>query len=142
MPTTNCQKTTSNTCETCTHRLANIICSTSPEVWKVLDQVKVRTTFKPNQVIFYQESEPLGLYTVSAGLVKLETTSSEGQAHTLRYVGPGSALGYRSLFAGENYHAGRQKRIFYSRKRYLESFNKNYSTKKAERIRSYGCCIK
>lgn len=105
MSNENCQDKPASSCEICGQRLSNVICSSAPEVSKILDIVKVRTIFKPNQIIFYQGNEPLGLYTISAGLVKLESLSAEGQSHTLRYVGPGSALGYRSLFANENYHA-------------------------------------
>lgn len=100
-----CHTETKNSCETCGHRLTNIICSTSPEVWRLLESSKQKTTFKPNQTIFYQGNEPLGLFTISAGLVKLEMTSEHGHTHTLRYLGPGSALGYRSLFAHEAYQA-------------------------------------
>lgn len=100
-----CETKSSSACDVCGHRLTNVICSTAPEVWKLLDRVKIKTLFKPGQTIFYQGNEPLGLYTVSSGLIKLEMTSEEGQSHTLRYAGPGSALGYRSLFANENYYA-------------------------------------
>ena len=100
-----CKSETRNSCENCGHRLTNIICSTSPEVWRILDVSKQKTTFKPNQSIFYQGNEPLGLFTISTGLVKLEMTSEHGQTHTLRYLGPGSALGYRSLFSNEQYQA-------------------------------------
>lgn len=102
----NCSsKVNTSSCDVCGHRLTNIICSTAPEVWRMLDAVKIKATFKPHQTIFYQGNEPLGLYTISEGLIKLEVSSDEGNAHTLRYVGAGSALGYRSLFSGENYHA-------------------------------------
>lgn len=100
-----CNTEAKNSCESCGHRLTNIICSTSPEVWRTLEAAKQKTTFKPNQIIFYQGNEPLGLFTISTGLVKLEMTSEHGQTHTLRYLGPGSALGYRSLFSNENYQA-------------------------------------
>lgn len=94
-----------SSCDVCGQRISNVICSTAPEVWKLLDLVKVRTVFKTGQIIFYQDNEPLGLFMISAGLVKLESSSAQGQSQTLRYVGPGAALGYRSLFAKENYHA-------------------------------------
>jgi len=105
MSESDCHSKTTSACDKCGHRLTNAICSTSPEVWKILDQVKQKTLFKAHQVIFYQDNEPLGLYTISSGLVKLEVTSSSGQSHTLRYLGAGSALGYRSLFSNEKYQA-------------------------------------
>ncbi|WP_409478835.1 Crp/Fnr family transcriptional regulator [Pseudobdellovibrio sp. HCB154] len=100
-----CQSDAKNLCENCMYRLSNIICSTSPEVWRLVETTKQKTTFKPQQTIFYQGNEPLGLFTISTGLVKLEMTSEHGQTHTLRYLGPGSALGYRSLFSNEQYQA-------------------------------------
>jgi CRP-like cAMP-binding protein len=100
-----CNVKESSACDKCGHRLTNAICSTSPEVWKLLDHAKQKTVFKPHQVIFYQDNQPLGLYTISTGLVKLEFTSEQGQNHTLRYLSAGSALGYRSLFSNETYQS-------------------------------------
>lgn len=56
-------------------------------------------------MVFYAGNEPLGLYTVGRGLIKLELISPTGSAHTLRFIGPGGVLGYRSLFANEPYQA-------------------------------------
>lgn len=100
-----CATQSAPSCEKCDHRMSNLICSTAPEVWRLLETTKQKTTFKPQQTIFYQGNQPLGLFSISSGLVKLEVTSEHGQTHTLRYLGPGSALGYRSLFAHENYQA-------------------------------------
>ena len=71
----------------------------------MIEKVRSSIRFKSGQVIFYAGNSPLGLYTVQSGLVKLEVTSESGAAHTLRFMGPGGALGYRSLFAEEPYHA-------------------------------------
>lgn len=92
-------------CEMCEHRSTNVICSVDPEIWKQLEQVKVKNIYKPNQTIFYQGGAPLGLFTISSGLVRLESTNEEGYTHTLRYVGAGGVLGYRSLFSQDSYHA-------------------------------------
>lgn len=92
-------------CEICEHRSTNVICSVDPHIWKQLESVKVKNIYKPGQTIFYQGGAPLGLFTVSSGLVKLESTSEEGYTHTLRYVGAGGVLGYRSLFSQDNYHS-------------------------------------
>lgn len=61
--------------------------------------------YKAGQFIFHAGETPTGIFTIQSGLVKLEGTSSTGSAHTLRLVGPGGTLGYRSLFAGEAYQA-------------------------------------
>lgn len=86
-------------------RNENIICSTSSEVLHVVDRAKIKSHFKSGQSIFYAGSMPLGMYTVVRGLIKLEVSSSQGHSHTVRIVGPGGVLGYRSLLAGESYQA-------------------------------------
>lgn len=100
-----CIKKNVDDCKDCFFRENNVICSADPEIWKMLEKSKVKSQFKVGQVIFYQGTTPLGLYAVSSGLVKLDYHSEEGYSHTLRYVGPGGVLGYRSLFAQEDYHA-------------------------------------
>lgn len=91
-------------CVDCEAREDSLMCS-SPEGLAVIEKVKVVTKLKAGQYIFYAGNDPLGIFTLQKGLVKLEVTSESGVAHTLRMVGPGGALGYRSLFADEPYHA-------------------------------------
>lgn len=91
-------------CETCDSRANSVLCA-SPEVSALIDKIKVRCKYKHGQSIFMEGSEPLGLFALQSGLVKLEVNSSEGNSHTLRLVGPGGIIGYRSLFAGEPYKA-------------------------------------
>jgi CRP-like cAMP-binding protein len=87
-------------------RSESLICSSSsPESIHLIERSKVICRYKAGQVIFYADNDPLGIFTISKGLVKLEVTSASGAAHTLRWVGPGGALGYRSLFASEPYQA-------------------------------------
>ncbi|MEN0059023.1 MAG: Crp/Fnr family transcriptional regulator [Bdellovibrio sp.] len=91
-------------CDTCGMKHDSILCS-SPDVLDMIEKARVTCHFKAGQMIFYAGNDPLGIFTIQAGLVKLEVTSPTGAAHTLRLVGPGGALGYRSLFAQEPYHA-------------------------------------
>lgn len=91
-------------CEKCTTKEDSLLCS-SPEVLVEIEKARVTCRFKAGQFIFYAGNDPLGLYTIQEGLVKLETVSTTGTAHTLRLMGPGGTLGYRSLFANEAYHA-------------------------------------
>lgn len=91
-------------CQTCGMRSESLLCS-SPDVLLLVEKARVTVRFKAGQVIFYAGNAPLGIFTIQAGLVKLEVTSPSGAAHTLRLIGPGGTLGYRSLFADESYHA-------------------------------------
>lgn len=91
-------------CEKCENRDSSPLCSVhgaDQEIRKARSEVK----YKEGQTIFYEGNEPIGLYVVQSGLVKLQTLTAEGDSNTLRLLGPGQALGYRSLFAGETYHA-------------------------------------
>lgn len=93
-----------DSCQHCEIRGKNPVCSTDAAL-TVIEKVRTNLHFKADQTIFYASNSPLGVYTVQSGLVKLEVLSPKGTAHTLRLMGPGSILGYRSLFADEPYHA-------------------------------------
>ncbi|WP_413582044.1 Crp/Fnr family transcriptional regulator [Bdellovibrio sp. HCB288] len=71
----------------------------------LLDRAETLRRYKAGQTIFEAGGEPLGLYKINTGLIKLDSSSSSGSAHTLRLIGPGGLVGYRALFAGENYYA-------------------------------------
>lgn len=91
-------------CGICPTRAQNPVCSVEGALFQVKD-VRTTSRYKAGQVIFYAGNDPLGLFTVQTGLVKLEALSPEGDAHTLRLMGPGCILGYRALFASEPYRA-------------------------------------
>ncbi|MBO9667443.1 MAG: Crp/Fnr family transcriptional regulator [Bdellovibrio sp.] len=91
-------------CQNCTVKDESLLCAIN-DVLPLIEAARTLCRYKAGQVIFYAGNDPIGMFTVSKGLVKLEVTSSTGAAHTLRLVGPGGALGYRSLFAAEPYHA-------------------------------------
>lgn len=91
-------------CSHCAQRSQNPICS-SNDALDLIAQIRTSSIYKTHQTIFYAGNTPLGIFTVQSGLVKLEALSAKGTAHTLRLMGPGSILGYRSLFAEEPYHA-------------------------------------
>lgn len=101
-PSTTTQPPTN--CQVCGLRMDSVLCS-SPDALTQIERARVTVHFKAGQVIFYAGNDPLGIFTIQSGLVKLEVVSPAGTAHTVRLVGPGGALGYRSLFAEEPYHA-------------------------------------
>ncbi len=80
------------------------LCSAHQDLTVLFEKVKISVHFKTHQVLFEQDQELLGLYTVSDGLVKLETVHQNGQLHTLRYVGPGQAIGFNSIINSDKSH--------------------------------------
>lgn len=99
-----CHKNSANSCQTCGMKDDSLLCS-HPDASILIEKARVTCNFKAGQFIFYAGNAPLGIFIIQKGLVKLEVTASSGVAHTLRLMGPGDALGYRSLFASEAYHA-------------------------------------
>lgn len=91
-------------CETCPSKSTSVLCS-DPGAVELIDKVKVSCHFSKDQIIFQDGTTPLGLFSIQAGLVKLETISENGTSHTLRLHGPGDVLGYRALFSNESYKA-------------------------------------
>jgi CRP-like cAMP-binding protein len=92
-------------CETCPTKSKGFMCSTNDEISKTISHIKIDCHYKSGDFLFHAGSLPLGLYSVRSGVVKIENLSSEGQAHTVKLVGAGGLVGYRSFFAGEKHHS-------------------------------------
>lgn len=92
-------------CEECPTKSKGFLCSTSEEINEVISKIKVNCSYKAGEFIFHAGTNPLGLFAVKSGAVKIEHLSPEGDAHTVRLVGGGGLLGYRSFFSGEKYNS-------------------------------------
>lgn len=90
-------------CSICDAKSKGFLCSTSDDISQRISKVKVDCHYKAGEVIFRYGDKPMGLFSVRSGVVKLEALNEDGQSHTLRLVGAGGVLGYRTLFSGENY---------------------------------------
>lgn len=91
-------------CDKCETKDQSPLCSVDGASQEI-ESARSAVRFKAGQTIFYQGNEPIGLYVIQSGLVKLESVSPEGYSNTLRLLGPGQALGYRALFSNEKYQA-------------------------------------
>lgn len=91
-------------CDTCESRKDNPLCSVDNRMDEIAKH-KSSSSYRAGQTIFYQGNEPLGIFTIERGLVKLDAVNDEGQVHTLRLMGPGQIIGYRAMFAKESYQA-------------------------------------
>lgn len=100
----NSHSCTPSQCAKCENRLTSPLCSVHGADEEV-QNARSEVNFKTGQTIFYEGNEPIGLYVIQDGLVKLQSLSADGSSNTLRLLGPGQALGYRALFAGESYHS-------------------------------------
>jgi CRP-like cAMP-binding protein len=94
---------TSTDCDKCETKNKGFMCSTSDEISHTISKIKTDCRYKAGDVIFRAGDSPLGLFSVRSGVVKLETLNEDGASHTVRIVGAGGLLGYRSFFKGEPY---------------------------------------
>lgn len=90
-------------CQKCGSKSKGFLCSTSDEISKRISAVKADCSYAAGEHIFRAGDKPRGLFSVRKGVVKLEALNEDGAAHTLRLVGAGGLLGYRSLFSNEIY---------------------------------------
>lgn len=68
-----------------------------------LNSNKACTLYKRGQVIFQEDANPIGVYCINSGKVKMYKHASDGKEQIIRIVKPGDFLGYRSMLAGTRY---------------------------------------
>jgi len=61
--------------------------------------------YKKGELVFLENTKPSGLICLSEGKVKIFKEGAGGRDQIIRLSRPGGFIGYRALFAGENYHA-------------------------------------
>ncbi|MDD2634349.1 MAG: Crp/Fnr family transcriptional regulator [Bacteroidales bacterium] len=62
-------------------------------------------SYKKNELVFLENTKPAGLICLSDGKVKIFKEGAGGRDQIVRLSRPGGFIGYRALFAGQNYHA-------------------------------------
>jgi len=90
-------------CSKCDTKSKGFMCSTSDEISEKIARIKVDCHYKAGDTIFRHGDLPLGLFSIKSGVIKLESLSEDGDAHTLNLVGAGGILGYRTFFNGDIY---------------------------------------
>lgn len=69
------------------------------------DDHKSCILFKKGQTIFHENGNPLGIYCINEGKVKVVRSGTEGREQIVRLIRNGDIFGYRALFSNTRYNA-------------------------------------
>ncbi|HOE03708.1 MAG TPA: Crp/Fnr family transcriptional regulator [Bacteroidales bacterium] len=84
---------------------ASIFFSLSDEEKNTLLAGTMVKNYRKNEIVFSEGARPNGLICLSSGKVKIFKEGVGGREQIVRLAKPGGFIGYRALFAGQNYHA-------------------------------------
>ena len=92
-------------CETCKSRFDSVFCMLDEEELGSLSYSKHCNYYLRGQTIFNEGNQPMGLFCISSGKVKLSQAGFEGKEQIIRLAKDSDILGYRALISGEAYSA-------------------------------------
>ena len=90
-------------CSQCEARLTSVLKAVDEPTLEEISAVKACSLFKKGDVIFEEGGQPLGLYCIHQGKVKIYKTGDEGRQQIVRFAKAGDVIGYRSLLSSEPY---------------------------------------
>lgn len=77
----------------------------SKECFEMISNTRKILNFSKGETIFEDGENPLGVYFIEQGTIKLSKSGSFGKNHILRFIKEGDLVGYRSLLSGEDFQA-------------------------------------
>ena len=92
-------------CETCKSRFDSVFCMLDEEELGTLSNSKHCNYYLRGQTIFNEGNQPMGLFCINTGKVKLSQAGFEGKEQIIRLAKDSDILGYRALISGEAYSA-------------------------------------
>ena len=92
-----------NNCIDCIDDENSVFFGLSEEEKKILQQNYTCSKYKKNEVIYKEGDKPMGLICLSKGKVKIFKEGIGGREQIVRMAKPVGFIGYRALFANENY---------------------------------------
>ena len=93
------------TCEHCASRKLNPFNFCNLDELSRISDNKSCSVYQRGQVIFQQGSNPIGLFCINSGKVKVYKHGSDGKEQIVRIAKPGDFVGYRTLLAESQYSA-------------------------------------
>ncbi len=90
-------------CELCLSRKFSMFSDLAEEHLCNISDNKNFISHKKGQILYYEGTKPLGVFCVSAGIVKVFKTASNGKEQIIRLAQKGDFLGYSSMLGEEAY---------------------------------------
>lgn len=92
-------------CLNCEIRKSNCFSLISREDLLDYSEKKKSTLYKKNQVVFYADRQPTGIFCLKSGKIKIAKTGIDGKEQIVRFVTNGELLGIRAFVGGRQYSA-------------------------------------
>lgn len=96
-------KEKSSPCELCLSRKFSMFADLSDAHLCNLSDNKNFISHKKGQILYYEGTKPLGVFCISAGIVKVFKSASNGKEQIIRLAQKGEFLGYSSMLGEEVY---------------------------------------
>lgn len=100
-----CEHQKNRSCLACPSRDDSIFANLTTKHLEELDKYKVTNLYKKGQILFHQDSPPLGVFCVLDGQVKVLKNSDGGQETITRLASGGDVLGLRGVLTDRNHPA-------------------------------------
>ena len=92
-------------CKDCQSRSGSVLDSCSTEELSLLDNQKSCIHYKKGQVLFHENANPLGLFCINSGKIKIYKQGSDGKDVIIRLAKSGDILGYRAMMSNTAYNS-------------------------------------
>lgn len=93
----------STPCELCLSRKFSMFSDLRDEHLCTISDSKNFISHKKGQILYYEDTKPLGVFCVNSGVVKIFKTASNGKEQIIRLAKTGDFVGYTSLIGEEAY---------------------------------------
>ncbi|NCI46281.1 Crp/Fnr family transcriptional regulator [Sediminibacterium soli] len=77
----------------------------SAEEMAFLEEHTTHTLYRKGQTVFHENGNPLGIYWIHTGKIKIARSGSDGREQIVRLVKEGDLFGYRALCSNTPYNA-------------------------------------
>jgi CRP/FNR family cyclic AMP-dependent transcriptional regulator len=88
-------------CLTCSLVKERLFCDLPRPVLDALDAMSSSATYPKDEILFVEGQEPLGVFVLCNGRVKLSTTSANGKSILVRIAEPGEVVGLPGTLSGK-----------------------------------------